>query len=308
MRKRWLETLRRLAQADSSIVFIGSDLSADPALKKFRDEIGPRFFMEGISEAHVVSMAAGLAMSGKRVYVNTIATFLSRRCYEQIVVDVALANADVCLIAGGGGLVYAPLGPTHLAIDDLALLRAVPNMSVIVPADADEMERAMLATATHRGPIYLRAAKGGEPVVSRAEHGFEIGKAILHRPPGDALIISTGVLTHRAQQAADELARAGVTAGVLHVHTLKPLDEPGILGAIQGCRAVITLEEHIACGGLGSAVSELIAEQLPGRGPRFRRLCLPDQFPDEYGSQDSLLDRYGLNVENVVRTAKTLLG
>src|ERR1700691_244354 len=165
-----------LAKRDKRVIFIGSDLSPG-LLADMKKEMPERWYMEGITEANVIGMAAGLAMEGYIPYVNTIATFITRRCYEQVAVDVCLHNLPVRLIGNGGGLVYAPLGPTHLAIEDIAIMRALPNMTVVTVCDADEMERFMDQTLDWPGPIYIRLAKGYDPIVSRAELGFEIGKA-----------------------------------------------------------------------------------------------------------------------------------
>jgi transketolase len=307
MRKRWLETLHTMAMKNDRIAFVGSDLSADSAFKKLHADIGHRFFMEGISEAYLVGMAAGLAASGMIPYVSTIATFLTRRCFEQVSVDVGLSNANVRLIGGGGGLVYTPLGPTHLAIDDIALMRAVPNMTVVVPADADEMERVMLATEAHEGPVYIRVAKGGETVVSKSDHGFQLGKAIPHRPSGEILLLATGVLVKTALAVADSLAEEGMRVGVLNVHTIKPLDSATILEFAARARVVLTMEEHLLHGGLGSAVAELVAENHLPALRCFKRLGLPDQFPKEYGSQDSLLAAAGLSPNAVAQQVRDLV-
>src|SRR6266566_6388611 len=160
MRKTCLDMVYELARKDKRIFFMGSDLGIG-TLKAFKAEMPDRFFMEGVSEANIVGMAAGLALEGKIVYVNTIATFITRRCFEQVVLDVGLHNANVRLIASGGGVAYAPLGPTHLAIDDLAIMRTIPNMTVVAPCDADEMRRLMPLTLAHDGPIYIRLGKGG---------------------------------------------------------------------------------------------------------------------------------------------------
>lgn len=306
MRKRWLSVVHELAKKDERVVFIGSDLSADPAIKKFQNEVPDRFFMEGVSEAHIIGMASGLAMSGKIVYVNTIATFLTRRCYEQNTIDLGLAKTNVRLFGSGGGLVYAPLGPTHLAIEDIAIMRVIPNMTVVVPCDAPEMQRAVEASVDYQGPIYFRVAKGGDPEVSRADLGFTIGKAVVYRDPGQAVIVTTGTMLGTALRACTELEGLGVKTGVIHVHTIKPFDQAGVLSALGGCRAVVTLEEHVVSGGLGSVVAELIAEsELLGR-VRFKRMGLPDFFPDTYGSQNSLLSLYGLDVKSVVETVRAL--
>lgn len=307
MRKRWLETLHGMAVRNPRVVFVGSDLTADPEMNRLQSAIPDRFFMEGISEAYVIGMAAGLAMSGFIPYVNTIATFLTRRCFEQIAIDLGLSNTNVRLIGGGGGLVYAPLGPTHLAIDDIALMRTIPNMAVVVPCDPDEIARAMLASETHAGPMYVRVAKGGEKSISRPEDGFRIGEAIVLRPPGDVLFVACGVLVRTALRAAETLEREGISSGVLNVHTIKPLDAPRLLANMERARVVITLEEHLVQGGLGSAVAELFAEHSFGERRRFKRLGLPDEFPQEYGSQDSLLAAAGLDAAGVVSTATALL-
>ena len=276
--------------------------------KQFKAEFPQRFFMEGVSEAHIVTMAAALAMEGKVVYINTIATFLTRRCYEQICLDLSLHHTNVRLIGSGGGLVYAPLGPTHEAVEDIAILRCLPRMTILAPSDAEEMKRLMPQTLDWQGPIYIRLGKGGDPVVSRPELGFQIGKAILLREGADALIVSTGVTLQVALGAAQQLEAAGVRAGVLHLHTVKPLDQAAVLAQVGRVRALVTVEEHTTTGGLGSAVAEVLAEANLATPPRFKRLGLPDAFPDKYGSQASLMARYGLTPEGVAAEVRNLLG
>jgi transketolase len=305
MRKTSLDMVYELAKRDRRVVFIGSDLGPD-TLKQLKAEFPNQFLMEGVSEANIVTMAAALAMEGKIPYINTIATFLSRRCFEQIVLDLGLHNTKVRLIASGGGVVYAPLGPTHLAIDDIAILRAVPNMTILAPADADEMRRLMLQTLEVEGPIYIRLGKGGDPIVSRADLPCEIGKAIPMRQGADALIIATGICLQVALAAADDLAKQGVSVSVLHVHTLKPLDAKAIYEEVSRVPVVVTIEEHTVVGGLGSAVAEIIAEASFKAPKRFRRIGIPDVFPDEYGSQASLMARYDITAGHLVETIKEL--
>jgi transketolase len=291
MRKACLRAIYELALEDPRIVFVGSDLGAG-TLDEFRRELPERFFMEGISEACVIGLAAGLARDGLIPYVNTIATFITRRALEQVAVDLCLQNLPVRLIGNGGGLVYAPLGPTHLATEDLALLRALPNMTVIAPTDAEEMRRCMAQTPDWPGPLYIRLAKGFDPIVSRPEDGFAIGRAILLRPPGEVLILACGVMVQRALAAAERLEQDGIRAGVLNLHTLKPLDQEALRHWASRVRGLVTLEEHSRIGGLGSAVAECLADA--GIAVPLLRLGLPDAFPDRYGSQDSLLAYYGL--------------
>jgi transketolase len=307
MRKTSLDMVYELARRDRRVVFIGSDLGPD-TLKHLKAEFPDQFLMEGVSEANIVTMAAGLAMEGKIPYINTIATFLTRRCFEQIVLDLGLHNTKVRLIASGGGVVYAPLGPTHLAIDDIAILRAVPNMTILAPADADEMRRLMLQTLEVPGPIYVRLGKGGDPIVSRDDLPCELGKAILMREGKDALIVATGICLQVALAAAGQLDKDGISATVLHVHTLKPLDKAAILEKAAKVPVVVTIEEHTIVGGLGSAVAEIIAEASFDSPKRFRRIGIPDVFPDQYGSQASLMARYDITAEHLVKVIKQLRG
>jgi transketolase len=305
MRKTSLDMVYELAKRDPRVVFIGSDLGPD-TLKNLKAEFPRQFLMEGVSEANIVTMAAGMAMEGKIPYINTIATFLSRRCFEQIVLDLGLHKTKVRLIASGGGMVYAPLGPTHLATDDIAILRAVPNMTIIAPADADEMRRLMLQTVEIDGPIYIRLGKGGDPIVSRDDLPCRIGKAIPMREGRDALLITTGVCLQVTLAAAEALAAKGIQTCVLHLHTVKPLDKEAILAKAMTTPVIVTIEEHTVIGGLGSAVAELLAEADMDQPKRFRRIGIPDVFPDQYGSQASLMERYGITSEKVVETVEKL--
>ena len=305
MRQACLDMVYELARIDPRIFFIGSDLGVG-TLDKFKEEMPDRFFMEGVSEANVVGMATGLALEGKIPYVNTIATFITRRCFEQIVLDACLHNANVRLIGNGGGLVYAPLGPTHLAIEDIAIMRAIPNMTVVAPADADEMRRFMPLTVEHQGPIYIRLAKGYDPIVTTDDYPFQIGKAIPMRQGSDALVVTTGITLKIGLDAADSLALEGLTAAVLHMPTIKPLDVETLMDYASKTPVIITVEEHTAIGGLGSAVAEVIAEANFDPSKRFKRIGLPDRFTENYGSQDGLMEKYFLTAEAVVSTVKEL--
>ena len=291
MRVTAMNAIHRLAQRDPRVVFIGSDLGAG-VLDEMRREFPGRFFMEGVSEQAIVGMAAGLAMDGYIPYVNTIATFLTRRCYEQVAIDLCLHNLPVRLIASGGGAVYAPLGPTHMATEDIGILRALPNMTIVAPSDAPEMQRVMDASLAVPGPLYVRIAKGGEPVISRDDVPFAIGKAISMRAGGDVVLVGTGAMTAVALAAATELEAAGCSAGVLHVHTVKPLDEEALLVAASRAQLLVSVEEHSRIGGLGGALAELLADA--GAAVPLLRLGLPDRFVSDYGSQATILARAGL--------------
>jgi len=304
VRKRSLDMVYELAKRDERVVFIGSDLSPG-LLGNMKKAYPDRWFMEGVAEANVIGMAAGMAMEGYVPYVNTIATFITRRCYEQVAVDLCLHDLPVRLIGNGGGYVYAPLGPTHEAIEDIAIMRALPNMAVVAVCDAQEMVRFMERSLDWPSPIYIRLAKGGDPVVSKAEAGFTIGKAIPMRKARGrhpVVLMATGVMTTNCLAAAELLERDGIDASVVHFHTVKPLDEEAALEHAANARLVVTVEEGVAIGGFGSAVTDLLVDEVGPSLPRIIRLALPDAFPHHYGAQNDLLQINGLMPEQIAAT------
>ena len=306
MRKTSLNCINELAKQDERVLFIGSDLGTG-VLEEMKRAMPERFFMEGVSEQHIIGMAAGLAMEGFIPFVNTIATFLTRRCFEQIVVDLCLHDFPVRLVANGGGAVYAPLGPTHLAVEDISIMRALPNMTVVAPCDASEMQRMMMRTLEWPHPMYIRLAKGGDQIVSKDENGFDLGKAILMRRPGDGLFITTGVMTQLALLACEDLALEGVNCGVLHMHTVKPLDNDALSEYIPLVEGIVTVEEHNRIGGLGSAILEFCSDEMPEHTSKIRRIGIPDHFAEQYGSQNSLLSHWGITTNSLVKSMINLL-
>jgi transketolase len=309
MRIACLDKVYDLAKRDARVTFIGSDLSPD-LLSEMKRDMPERYYMEGITEQNVIGMAAGFALEGFVPYGNTIATFITRRCYEQVAVDLCLHDLPVRLIGNGGGLVYAPLGPTHLAIEDIAIMRALPNMAVVAACDAEEMRRLMDASLDWPHPIYIRLAKGGDPVVSRKENGFAIGKAIAMRKATrrhPVALMATGVMTTQCLAAAELLARNGIDASVLHIHTVKPLDSAAVLEHAASARLVVTVEEGVGIGGLGSAITDLLVEELARAMPPVRRIALPDAFPHKYGVQNDLFEVFGLTPEQIAATVTAAL-
>jgi transketolase len=306
MRKTCLDQVYELAKIDDRVVFIGSDLGVG-TLNQFKTEMPNRFFMEGVSEANVVGMAAGLALEGKIVYVNTIATFITRRCFEQNVLDLGLHAANVRLIGNGGGVVYAPLGPTHLAIDDLAIMRAIPNMTIVAPCDAKEMARLMPLTLEHRGPMYIRLGKGGDPIVSSDAVPFEIGRALPMARGSDVLIVSTGITLKTALDASAALKLQDISAAVLHMPTVKPLDVEAFLSYAKPVDAIVSIEEHSIVGGLGGALAEIIAEAAFDPVKRFKRIGIPDVFPHGYGSQATMMAQCEITAERTIAVVEELL-
>lgn len=308
MRKVCLDAVLKMARCDPRVVFIGSDLGAG-VMDEMKAEIPERFFMEGIYEANVIGMAAGMAMDGYIPFVNTIATFLTRRAFEQIALDLCLHRLPVRLIGNGGGVVYAPLGPTHLAVDDFALMRVLPNMTVVAVSDADEMRRLMACTLDWPDPIYIRLAKGGDRIVSREENGFEIGRAIcLRRAASEksVLFVSTGAMTGYTLEAAEMLASNGIDSSVLHFHTVKPLDVDALLAHAKQACAIMTVEEHTLIGGLGSAIVEALSDNLLNVPP-VKRLGLADAYARHYGNQNDLLEVNGLMPAQIADTTAQFL-
>ncbi len=305
MRNAFLDTLFELAQQDERIVFITGDLGFR-VVEKFMERRPKQFLNAGVAEQNLTGIAAGMALSGKIVFTYSIANFPTLRCLEQIRNDVCYHEANVKIVAIGGGLSYGALGVTHHAIEDLAVMRALPGLIVVAPGDPVETRAATRAVTAHSGPCYLRLGKAGEPIVHKEPIDFQLGKAIRLREGSDLTIISTGGMLPTAVKAAERLAAEGIQTRVLSMHTLKPLDGEAVLASARETGALATLEEHSLVGGLGSAVAELLAETLDVKVP-FRRLGMPPDFSPYIGSQEYLLTQHGLNYEAVATSLKVLL-
>ena len=306
MRKTALNCVYELAKKSPNVVFIGSDLGPG-ILDEMQKEMPSKFYMEGISEQHIIGMSAGLALEGFIPYVNTIATFLTRRCFEQIAMDLCLHDLPVRLIANGGGLVYAPLGPTHLATDDFGILRTLPNITILAPCDALEMRELMKCTLDWPHPIYIRLGKGGDKVISNIKSEFKIGKAIIFKKPSEGLFITTGVMTQLAMEACNILKNEGIICGLMHMHTVKPLDKESLLRWIPKVKAVVSVEEHFRTGGLGSSILEFLNDHMNDQLINFSRIGIPDEYAQNYGSQDSLLNHFGITAELIAKEMKLRL-
>ena len=305
MRQTCLNCIYELARVNQRVIFIGSDLGPG-VLADFKSDYPNRFFMEGVAEQHIVGMAVGMAMEGCIPYVNTIATFLTRRCFEQNVLDLGLHNANVRLVANGGGTVYAPLGPTHLAIEDIAIMRTIPNMTIVAPADAEEMKRLMTKTLEHQGPIYIRLAKGYDPIITDPSKPFNIGSAIPYGQPAPVLLITTGITLGIAQQVRQELNSSGISSTVLHMPTIKPFDQQSLIEMAELADVIVSIEEHTVIGGLGSACAEVILEAGFQSVKKFKRIGIPDIFPSGYGRQNGMMNRMKITVDEVLSTIHRL--
>jgi transketolase len=300
MRNAFLDTLFELALHDERIVFITGDLGYR-VVEKFMEQRPQQFLNAGVAEANMTGLAAGMALEGKTVFTYSIANFPTLRCLEQIRIDVCYHDANVKIVSVGGGFAYGSLGVTHHAIEDLSVMRAMPNLTVVAPGDPVETRAATRAIVSHQGPCYLRLGKAGEPTVHQGPIDYRLGKAIRLRNGNDLTLISTGGMLQTAVKAADRLAAAHLHTRVVSMHTLKPLDTEEVLAAMTDTQAIFTLEEHSVIGGLGSAVAEVLAE---ANGPRipFKRLGMPSIFSPNIGKQEYILARHSLNDEGVVRT------
>jgi transketolase len=306
MRNAFLNELHDLARDDPRIVFITGDLGFG-VVEAFREELPSQFVNAGVAEQNMTGIAAGMALSGKIAFTYSIANFPTLRCLEHIRNDVCYHDADVKIVSVGGGFAYGSMGTTHHATEDLGVMRMLPNMTVVAPGDPVEARAATRAVVERPGPCYLRLGKAGEPVVHEAPIELELGRAIVVREGDDATVISTGGTLPLAARAADALAEDGVETRVLSMHTLRPLDDEAVLRAVSETRAVVTLEEHSVLGGLGSAVSELLAERTGARAP-FKRLGVPPRFSPRVGSQEYLLAENGLDVDGIHAAVTDLLG
>jgi len=305
MRDAFFAELAACAANDETIWALTGDLGIG-LFDEFERVAPGRYLNVGIAEQNLVGIAAGLAYAGKTPIAYSIAPFLTSRPHDQVRVDVALARANAKLVGVGGGVAYGTLGPTHHAIEDIALMRALPNLTVLTPADPAETATATRAMLAHDGPVYLRLGKNGEPAALPEGSTFEIGRARCVRDGGDVAILSCGPMLAEALAAADLLAVDGVAARVVHLGTIKPFDAAGVVEACTGVNAVVTVEEHTVLGGLGSAVAETLAEA--GCGVRLRRIGMPDCFAHAVGSRDHLLRHYGLDAAATAAAARRAPG
>ena len=302
MRPAFARTLVALAAEDPRVFLVVGDVGFG-VIEEFAARFPDRFLNVGVAEANLAGVSAGLALAGMVPFAYSIANFPSLRCLEQVRNDVCYNAANVKIVSVGGGLAYGSLGATHHATEDLAVMRALPGLVVVSPADPIETALATRAAVAHDGPVYLRLGRGGEPAIYAAPPEFALGRAIVVREGADVTLIAMGAITHDALAAADGLALEGIAARVLSMHTLKPLDVEAVRAAAEETGGIVTVEEHSVIGGLGSAVAEVIADR--GLRPRaFRRLALPDAFAHRVGSREYLLAASGLTTETIARAAR----
>ena len=303
MRAAFVRSLIDSARTDERIFLLVGDVGYS-LVEPFAEEFPDRFVNIGVAEQNMTGIATGLAMCGKIVFVYSLANFPTLRCVEQIRNDVCYHNANVKIVASGGGLAYGALGITHHVTEDIGIMRTLPNMTIIAPADPVESALATRAITEWSGPCYLRLVKTGDPLLHKRTPDFQIGKAIVVRDGSDVTLIATGGILKNAIQAAEQLSKQGIQSRVLSMHTIKPLDVDAVLAAARETSAIITIEEHNIIGGLGSAVSEVLAER--GRRVAFRRIGINDTFCSQVGSQAYLQKVHSLSVESIAEIAGSL--
>jgi len=297
------ETLLELGKKRSDIVVLDADLSGSTKTGKFAKVFPERFFNLGVSEQDMIGTAAGLARAGKVPFASTFAVFGTGRAWDQIRLVICYSNTNVKLVTTHGGITVGEDGASHQALEDIALMRVLPNMTVIVPADAAETSSVINAIADYRGPVYVRLGRAKVPHVMPDDYKFEMGKAHVFRTGKDANIIAVGVMVDIAKSAAEILTDQGIDTGVINMSTIKPLDKETLLLAAKNSKVIITAEEHSVIGGLGGAVCEFLAENYP---VPVKRIGIKDLFGCS-GSPGELLKYYGLTVEDIVETAIEVL-
>jgi transketolase len=300
------ETLVELGGKHPNIVVLDADLSKSTKTILFAKKYPERFFEMGIAEANMISAAAGLASCGKIPFASTFAVFATGRVYDQIRIDVAYSEANVKIFATHGGISVGKDGASHQMIEDLTLMRVLPNMTVLAPSDATQTRRLVELMATTQGPMYARIGRANAPILYTKENlkDIEIGKGLITKDGSDASIIACGTMVNQAVDAQEQLAKEGVSARVIDMHTIKPLDEKLVLRCLRDTNAIVTVEEHSIIGGLGGAVSEVLAEN--GSPVHFKRIGVQDMFC-ESGEPEELFDKYGLSTPHIIKTVKKLL-
>lgn len=295
--------LKAAGEANEQIVALCADLTESTQMHLFRDAFPKRFVEIGVAEQNLVTVASGMARAGKIPFTSSYAAFSPGRNWEQIRTTVALNDQPVKIVGSHAGVSVGPDGATHQMLEDIALMRVLPNMVVVAPGDSIEAEKATKAIAENGKPSYIRLAREKTAIFSTDESPFEIGKAYVLREGSDVSLLGTGTMTHQLLLAAQELEKHGISAEVVHVPTIKPLDDETILASAKKTGRVVTAEEAQIKGGFGSAVAELLSEQLP---TPLKRIGMQDRF-GESGKPDELLDHFGLTGQKMAHTIQQFI-
>ncbi len=297
------DALVNLGKKRSDVVVLDADLSGSTKTSKFAKVFPDRFFNIGIAEQDMVGTAAGLAIAGKLPFVSTFAVFATGRAWEQVRQSVCYPNLNVKIVASHAGITVGEDGGSHQSVEDIAVMRVIPNMTVIVPADGPETLQAIEAAAEYKGPCYVRVGRNKVPTLLGDDYRFKIGKAHVFKEGKDAAIIATGIMVAEALKAKELLKTEGIVAGVINMSTIKPIDAEAVIAAARCCGAIVTAEEHSIIGGLGGAVAEVLAESAP---VPLVRVGVKDAFGTS-GDCEGLLRHYGISAENIVGAVKEVL-
>ncbi len=297
------EGLVELGRTNKNVVVLGADITASTRADWFRNEFPDRFFDIGISEQDLMGTAAGLSLAGKIPYACTYGVFASGRPWDQIRTSICYMNLNVKIGGAHGGISVGPDGATHQALEEIAIMRALPNMTVIVPVDAIETKKATIAAADYPGPVYIRFGREPVPIVTNLHDPFKIGKGYVVKDGKDISIIACGAMVYQAKEAYILLEKKGIKARVINIHTVKPIDKDIIIKAAKETGGIVTVEEHNVCGGFGSAVAEVVVQNHP---VPMKFVGVPDRF-GESGQPDELLKVFRLTARDIARTAGSLL-
>lgn len=303
LREAFGRALVEIGNNDERVVVLDGDLAPASKVDMFETAHPSRFFQIGVAEQNMMGIAAGLAAMGFIPFTSTLACFASKRALDQIRIVIAQPKLNVKITGHYSGLLAGKVGKTHQSVQDISIMRSMPDMVVLVPGDGVEVAKAVHAAAEYDGPVYLRVTRNPSPVIFDNSYRFHIGRAVILREGKDVTIMTTGLMGHRALEAADELALDGISAHVLHIPTVKPLDEAAVVAAAERTGLVVTAEENNIIGGLGGAVAEVLGEKLP---TLMKRVGLNDTFGTS-GPDEALLEKYGLTARHIVRACTDLL-
>jgi len=297
------EALLQMGKENPNVFALCADLTGSLKMDAFRKEFPERFIQTGIAEANMIGISAGLALSGKIPFCGSFAAFVTGRVYDQIRMVVAYSNLNVKIIASHAGITVGEDGATHQIMEDIGLMKMLPNMTVINTCDFNQTKAATLAIAQHYGPVYLRFGRPVVPNFTPENQQFEIGKANILKEGKDVTIIATGHLVWEALVAAEQLQEKGINAEVINIHTIKPLDEAAVLNSVRKTRCVVTAEEHLRNGGLGDSIAQLLARKCP---TPIEMIAVNDTF-GESGTPEQLMKKYGLDASNALLAVEAVL-
>lgn len=297
------EGLLEIGKQNKDVVALCADLTGSLKMNAFQDEFPERFFQVGIAEANMMGIAAGMTVGGKIPYTGTFANFSTGRVYDQIRQSIAYSNKNVKICASHAGLTLGEDGATHQILEDIGMMKMLPNMTVIVPADFNQTKQATMAIANFEGPVYLRFGRPSVPIFVKPDANFQIGKADLLIEGADVTIIACGHLVWKSIEAAKQLAEKGISAEVINMHTIKPLDEEAVLTSVAKTKCVVTAEEHMINGGLGDSIAQVLSRKMPA--PQ-EYVGVNDSF-GESGTPAELMVKYGIDTPNIVEAAEKVI-